>query len=369
MVAEPEKKQEVNHKGLEVKPRLTFRFAPSQLRRDAVSALKGEKSPTKDLVLQLLSSDDKFEVRTGLHIYEGMEDSFDEVFPKLVKLRQHSDSKIREVTISALGKHGNEAIPYLEEVNEKKLQEYGPAMEQLILIIGNPEDEGRAERKRRKESKRADKELAASWSENTDWDFADQASTDFLWHQKPWQATPHKDDLQDKLSRIDKISEQLNQEFGDRFIGISVFGSASKGYLKPESDLELMLLPSHNQEISSRFSSLAFADNNLYVDLLVKDRRQLDRAAYFGGLFFGDHKNLALKQKAIIENMTNEEWEHLRDREFKEESLSGKQIARFGIADKEKRDALNHAISLLRIPPTRNKVLEILEKRVNPSNS
>ena len=463
-----------------IKPRLTFLFPLSEVRRRAIGVFAGKSKPTADLALKLLKSADKFEKIAGLHLLPqtslGTEEALphlkalaedklpgvrkaaadamaqygeralpyltklaedddpdvreaatsakvkiiqqlygEEAFPYLTKLAKDNDPYVKKATAEALAQYGERALPYLTKLakdNDPYVREaatsakvkiiqqlYGEEAFPYLTKLAKDNDpyvkKATAEAlaqygeeafpyltKLAKDNdpyvKKATAEALAQYGERAlpyltklakDNDpYVREAATSaifaiggykrLLWNQKPLFATPFTDELAKRIERLQEISSILQKEFKDDFIGITVFGSTAKGYMLPTSDLDYAVI-ANDKKVLERFRELA-KDLNLCQEHYVTPSEKNGLDPLFYGIFFGDHKKLAEIQYRAVKGMSEEEWEKVREKIYLNETNLSKAFSRFGIGEEN----LKHAASLLRVPPTREKVLEILEKRI-----
>jgi predicted nucleotidyltransferase len=206
--------------------------------------------------------------------------------------------------------------------------------------------------------------------------------------KKPLFATPEIEQLIDKIKKIEKIVKELQEEFGDDFIGIIILGSTAKGYSKKESDIEYSIVAlEHNMfQIRNRFKELALEyklNIETYFDLQVYLNKDIFNEERFGagvnnfmeseiisgnisclfqGLFFGDFKKLAEIQKKLIKLLTPEKWDETRREIFLEETELKKAQLRYNLSEEEFLK-IQQVIALLRIPPSYDEMVKLLEKR------
>jgi HEAT repeat protein len=150
-------------------------------------------------------------------------------------VKQTSARAIINIIRNIAEREGEEATPVLKEMcRDKNTYVSWPAAQVLARLIIKTRGE------------KADETLKETFK---DYDEGLKEAVDFeknkhqwlLGTQKPLFATAHTKELVGGLKDMQKISKQLREKCGDKFIGLTVFGSASKGYFK-KSDIDFAVI-------------------------------------------------------------------------------------------------------------------------------
>ncbi|MFH0973710.1 MAG: nucleotidyltransferase domain-containing protein [Candidatus Micrarchaeota archaeon] len=182
-----------------------------------------------------------------------------------------------------------------------------------------------------------------------------------LGSQKPVFATDFKKELVVRLKRLEEVAAQLKKEFGRNFVGVTVVGGTAKGYATPESDLDYAVIAS-NPKVLARFRELA-EDLRLCAEHYVSPASPENKRFLFHGLFFGDRKLLEQHQAEVVNNISEESWNSIREKIADKELELSKASSRFGLSDAEA-ERLALAARLLRVPPELSEVKDILRRRL-----
>lgn len=96
--------------------------------------------------------------------------------------------------------------------------------------------------------------------------------------QKPLFATAHLKELAKNLLELEKTSSKLKEEFGDKFIGLIVFGSAFKGYYfekKREIDLVIIAKEDAARKIRDYYDDIkSIGRSDFRPPILIDEKRQ-----------------------------------------------------------------------------------------------
>lgn len=196
--------------------------------------------------------------------------------------------------------------------------------------------------------------------------------------KKPLFTTPYTKELAERILEIKKIVKEMKDKFGDRFIGIVIFGSTAKGYFTPTSDLDWCVI-AKDKEVLEYFEKIAqelklplCQEHYIEVDETYKAKTKTNIKILFYGLFLGDREMLHKVQKNTLESMDPkkypQEWDGIRKIIMGYELDLLKASRRFGI-DEEKMERIKVFSALLRVPPTYNEALEIVRRRAGLSSS
>jgi len=193
--------------------------------------------------------------------------------------------------------------------------------------------------------------------------------------QKPLFATPYTKELADRIKKLQEIVQELKNEFSDKFIGITVFGSTSKGYFlggDPKShflgsDLDWGIF-AKDRKVSREFQNMAKKKSlqlchEHYTKISRDGKISGNKDVLFYGLFFGDYEKLRELQRIAIQNMNKGEWDDVRLGIAIYETSLYKAAERFDITEEELKKIDLFAI-LLRVPPPYDETIKIIERRV-----
>jgi len=288
----------------------------------------------------------------------------EEALPYLKSLAGEEPKEISKLAFEQLGKYGVEVLPFFV----KNIKHKEPLIRQIIARnlsdIGEDalpalgimtKDEDPVVSFIAKESIKRIKSI-----EKVKGGYSEQLLTN-----KPLFATSETDLVVDKIRKIEDVARLLKAKFGDRFVGITVFGSIAKGYMNDLSDLDYAIV-AEDETILKEFQKHA-KSLNLCIEHYseVKDSNYLqgDIAPLFYGLFFGDHERLSRIQLTTLEKTSDEEWDKIRMNIFINETNIDKAKKRFGLSDEEERK-IKETAALLRVPPTRSESIRVLKKRL-----
>ncbi|MGB9680771.1 MAG: HEAT repeat domain-containing protein, partial [Minisyncoccia bacterium] len=184
--------------------------------------------------------------------------------------------------------------------------------------------------------------------------------------QKPLFATRETEQLTERIKKLQEITKNLRDEFGDKFIGLIILGSIAKGYSAEESDLDWGII-AKDEKISDQFRKMAksfklFRREYYYAAVNEKDEILSNQDILFCGLFFGHFNKLKKLQKNALEKMDKDQWDVIRRKIMKEEINLLKMAQRFAIEEEELKKIEQFAC-LLRTPPPYEEALEIVRKR------
>ena len=219
--------------------------------------------------------------------------------------------------------------------------------------------------------------------------------------KNPVFASPETRVMMERVKTIEDIVHQLKKDFGDKFVGLSVFGSMAKGYMCEESDLDYTIITS-DDKVPEKFKMLleknkirACAVARDYLKVYVEQQKQLAKlsplrffkfliheqekhehmfhlrgsflistlASLFSGLFFGD-RDAALKlQLLLLEKLGPSEWDEVRMKILDVISTLYKAKKRFNLTTSEL-EKVQAASCLLRVPPPYKEALQFVRSEV-----
>jgi len=192
--------------------------------------------------------------------------------------------------------------------------------------------------------------------------------------QKPLFATNYPERLVKNTIEIQEIVEELKNKFPDDFIGIQVFGSTSKGYSIPESDIDAFVIsktPKPFEYYKEKQTSFKKCEGWTQNILWTGDSRReavtiYEMGRFFQGLFFGDHKKLLGIQASIISRVDEEIWDIIRHKLFTDEIDVADTKERF-VLGADQTDKIAVMSSLSRVPPPLTETKRIIDSRVKNS--
>jgi predicted nucleotidyltransferase len=378
----PKEAKELVKKIKGVKTRLTFPFPLGELRHSAIKVLKEEKKPSLELINKLRSSQDMIEQRVGEYLLSKIGEGGDKhVLEVLKKLEEKNVRPVREAIKKARSKHQDlEKILktlsehddlWVREViakNANQLGKYGPL---ILEKLASDEQLGVKEAVLKSAWKMGESGLpilkkfvndknrfVSTMAKDAVSVFA--GYSELFWNQKPLFATPYTKELVKKVSKLNEVSKQLKEEFGNAFVGISVLGSTSRGDMGPKEDLDYTMI-AENEKVLKRFNELAgdelLLDKEGYVKPGNIESLSPDGVSMlFSGIFFGDNKRLSKLQSKAVEKMDDSQWDQARKRMLSRTTDISKGVEKGGV--------LEHATSLLRVPRTREETLKVLKRRM-----
>ena len=186
--------------------------------------------------------------------------------------------------------------------------------------------------------------------------------------RKPLFATLFQEELEWRLGYLNEITEQLRAEFPTDFIGISVFGSHSRGHVKPGSDLDFMLL-ARDRKVYERFHEVVklvipLCVENCYFAEINGDNRLKEKKYGFGalyyGLFFGDLEALTEIQNNSM--FSQKDYDNYRAYVLDKESYFSKSYAIKQTP--QGNNKVKYHAWLTRVPPPYEETKKLLEKRI-----
>lgn len=291
-----------------------------------------------------------------------------------IKEKKVGELAIYNIIRNIAEKEGEKSMPWLKEMarNEKEPNYVKRAAVQALtrLALKN-EDEKAAEEILKENFKEFDKEEIKEWV-----DFEKNKHPWLIAHQKGLFATPHTKKLINALGGAKEICRRLKKEFGNRFIGLTVFGSASKGYFGEDIDLALVAQEKAKKEIDEFLRKQELPSGHLYEFheylLIGSDDEFLDLFGESRNLFRGisfcegnDYNRLVELQKKFLERTDDNEWDRIRKDIMERETENLEKFAeRFGIFGDELEKVRKITI-LSRTPPTREDALKIVRKRLS----
>jgi HEAT repeat protein/predicted nucleotidyltransferase len=275
--------------------------------------------------------------------------------PLIRTMTKDPDVRVRMTVAEAAGEMGTQGLPVLEEL----MKDYDHNVRRAVAWQAA---------KTRTKGMPILKELAKDPEEDVsetasklvkEASLATKGRKWLLGTQKPFLAGDAKTAMK-RARRLQEITRQLEKEFGEKFIGITVVGSTAKGYVTSLSDLDYSVI-AEDREVLTRFKELA-KDLPLCGEHYVSPKDKREERCLFYGLFFGNHDRLLQAQKNVIESIDEAKWDEIRSEIYKYEGGEGglsKAPERFKI----KATPLMAASVLLRVPPTLEEMRKIMARR------
>lgn len=288
-------------------------------------------------ILERISKDDKDLYVKELARAQVLINRGEKSLPTLEKMSRDKHFSVRESAIEILGQIGKKSLPILEQMMLK--EEIDHLKDLIHATLNNLSIPSESFRK---------------------WLFATQ---------KPLFATPFTKELSEKIIALENISQLVKDKFGDKFIGLTIFGSMSKGYANKKSDLDWGFI-AENKEAAECFNDLVELSPNLRpcdwgrysVGLGAGDPIEQHQDALFYGLFFGDRKQLLKLQKEVLNNISEEDWDKIRKHIMEHETNLDKIAHRVEIKNSEL-EQIRQISALLRVPLSYNETLKMFESK------
>lgn len=261
--------------------------------------------------------------------------------PILEAMSRDSENLVKRTVIDEIIVLGRDGLPLLNEIIKREGEDEGIKLAAIRAkqSIEHPEAEGQ-------------KEVKKGWPY-------------LLFTKKPLFATPYTELLAERMLKLQDISQKLQQEFGNEFTGIVIFGSTSRGYLAEKSDLDWGIM-AKNKIVSRRFRELA-SDLPLckehYIGVGAGGEILENQDILYKGLFFGDRKGLVELQVSTLENMSEKQWEQVRREIWRNEVIHLQKIAERFEIDVHELEKIKQAAALLRVPPPYEEAKKILARK------
>jgi len=292
-----------------------------------------------------------------------------ELFIILDSLTRDKSLYVRLALAQALGNLGEKALPILEILSR---DEHPLVREAVVQSLSNLGEEALR--------------ILENLTQDSDWKVRRSARLSIsmikgggykhlISTQKPLFATPETEALIERIKILEKIVERLKNKFGDRFIGLVVFGSTAKGYFTKESDFDGAIIAT-DKSVLEEFEKMGKAEsinfdivyyvevnpeNEILKCVIIGEEGELltDENVLFCGIFLGDRGKLKEIQKRAIQRMTPERWDNIREEIMMEETNLEKLGERFKIPEEEM-ERLRLATIILRVPPSYNETKKLL---------
>ena len=367
----------------ELKPRVTVTWPLSKERETALEMIKSERIEEK-AIINLLKSADFIENRAGLYILsqtpnipKGLEKK---AIPFLKEfILESQDGEIKERAFKALSWMPG-SLSFLTELIEAEKYSRWRAkttdnQNLAIKTIANI-PEGQSFLKNltkskdwwvKKEAEQALEEISPrkEAAQEKQKEMPEKGYPWLLATRKPLFATPFTQELATRILELDKIEKKLREKNGDKLVGIVVYGSTAKGYLKSASDLDYTVI-SEDPQVVKQFKKLAESLDLCPVHDHWVGPEEGKISGYvnalFTGIFFGQRKKLLEYQKKYLTQIDEDGWHKIRRIIMIAESSILRAQRVLGLKEREK---IEEAIALLRTPPPRKKALEIINQRLS----
>ncbi len=331
--------------------------------RAAVARALGQIGESTLPILKEMSKDGSWYIRAAVARALGQIGE-----PALFVLKEMSeggDFVVREATAEALGQIGESGLPILTEMSKDGISDIRAAVARALGQTGKLGLPILTEMS--KDGSSDVREATAEALKN----FLENKAEPYFWllaTQKPLFATPYTPELISRMEKLEKIVQILQDKYRDEFIGVNIYGSTNKGYLGPGSDLDVGII-SQNDEIAKKFLNLVEKEklplcgpcySRIEVD--KNNRAPSHQAIMFYGLFVGDHDRLLKLQLDYLKSINEEEWNRTRKDILDNETNIHKAQERLKLTENEMMKT-KVALSLLRVPPSYQETLKILEDR------
>jgi len=317
-------------------------------------------------ILERTVFDDNYHFERRL-LFETMGDIGEKALPVLEKMSENEECLVRRLTVYALGRIGEKALPILEKMSENENSPFisGMVIRAKIKVI--------AETQGKKalpilEKMSQDKDFHVSEAAKEEMNRLKQPSwlehQKFLRSRKPLFATPYTKELAQRIIKVSEIAKDLQNKFGDKFIGLTIFGSTAKGYFKPGSDLDWGII-AKDKEVSEYFRKKAASLNLCFEHYVQVDKENKLKDKWdvlFYGLFFGNRQKLLKLQEKTLETLSEGWWDDIRKFIMGMETDVDKAIERFGLQKKELEKIKQFAL-LLRVPPPYQEALNAIRSQ------
>lgn len=192
-----------------------------------------------------------------------------------------------------------------------------------------------------------------------------------LWGMKPLFASADTSNVVSILNQCGDLVKKLSEEFGDTLLGIIIYGSTGEGYRTPFSDLDATLIVRDTRKariLVKKFDSRIKRDpfsKTIVVDEQMRLSIPRQLAYLFQGVFLGNKRTLDKIQLATLSAMDSDSWDSVR-RDINN-MLAGNHTVQRLTERHELGDSDEFIIEvlrrLIRIPPTYNRTLELLNNR------
>lgn len=277
----------------------------------------------------------------------------DKAMPTLKTLAEEEDMLVRKTVVEALGyigvEHPNKAIPELDRLSKdedtlvrqdaviylKKMEVEHPDNQEIRSILKTLSEEGSRLVREIAKEKVESRKGGAYWigiytfkpggvlsivgtgpeSDEPDREYIQR----IVGYREPIYATPALAEADKRMKSLVEVSQQLREEFPN-VVGLVVFGSTEKGYMREKRDVDCMLVGENvDKDVKERLSELIVEQGltpdifGVYADVSKIAEGVIDNAhALFSGLFFGDREKLRGIQKECLKNITVDQWDNIR---------------------------------------------------------
>lgn len=173
--------------------------------------------------------------------------------------------------------------------------------------------------------------------------------------RKPLLASGNLEFLDHRFLALDQIAMSLEQEFGDKFSGIIIMGSTTRGYAQETSDLDAVVLGSDPQ-IADKFKNMADQHQikvctYCFMQIDDKNDNNLEQTEkLFTGIYVGNREKLLRFQQQILSKIDQEYWDGMRGLILKVNTDLTKLAVWLSVKDEEK-DKIKTLIELNTVPP------------------
>jgi len=190
----------------------------------------------------------------------------------------------------------------------------------------------------------------------------------WLLSQQYWKATPFPEELRLRAQAYQEMSDRLSERFGERFVGLNIFGSMYHGSLTKESDADMIFI---QNQISMYTESDFFLEIVKMTDVPAQYRSDIDESwsdpslgqgrGLFSGLFFGNRDRLEEVQRKVLLKSNASEWNEMLELLLSFDFSLDKLFKRFDIRDPREKNFIKAHRILYSLPYPYQDMREILD--------
>lgn len=185
-----------------------------------------------------------------------------------------------------------------------------------------------------------------------------------LTNRKSLFATPYTKELTSLLETLTKIVKRLKTELGKEFIGMIIVGSIEKGYSRPYSDLDAVII-SENPKAMDRFKKLTEREKIKLCPLFRFPLKKSEVGSYvdllFCGIFLGDRYSLSELQNQTLNNISELDWNFIREKILNKETTLPK-LSRGYRVDEDEIKKIEILSTLVKVPPPLKETQAVFQK-------
>ncbi|MFH0791853.1 MAG: nucleotidyltransferase domain-containing protein [bacterium] len=354
-----------------IKPRLTFPFSCSKERASAIEQVNADV-PDPDAILDMIMSPDIIIGAMGFELIKRVSSmnqrQKDLLSASIKSVALKPDCEYKTTALDALRVMPERAVEIIDEL----LENCGDGEFIFNFECGKLRTEYIETGTLRRDTFNK-KELIGH-----------NASSYLMSTKKPLFATSNPAELIERLSRVEHIADAvsgilsiinfLTRKHKQSF-GIIINGSTAKGYMSPESDLDLTIIGNDPATLKTgeamirKFAGAKICEAGIKIIDTNNFLGGLDRVRsyrLFSGLYFGDTNLLIRAQADLFSALDEQQWDDLRiSMKFYEELNIDRALKRnlkgSGYGDLSD---LKKVITLNRVPPPYQETKALIEKRM-----